>query len=211
MSEFASIVKKNVFGQNPVFVQLLGMCPTLAVTTTALNGFSMGLAVTLVLICSNWMISLLRKIIPSAVRIAAYIVIISSFVTTVQLLIKAYLPSVDAALGIFIPLIVVNCIVLGRAEAFASKNPPLLSVADGLGTGLGFTLALVAVGFVREFLGSGTILGGTPWAISVPGFHPMLLFVLPAGAFLTLGFLVAAIQAAKNRKENRAFRKEDRQ
>ncbi len=208
MKQLISVFKKSALEQNATFVQLLGMCPTLAVTTTALNGLSMGLAVTLVLVCSNLMISLLRKIIPSSVRIASYIVIISAFVTALQLLVKAYLPAVDAALGIFIPLIVVNCIVLGRAEAFASKNGPLLSIVDGLGTGIGFGVALALVGFVREALGSGTLFAGTSFQITLPAFEPMLLFVLPAGAFLTLGFLVAAVNAIRNFRAERRFRKE---
>jgi len=189
----------SLFDENPILVQLLGMCPTLATSTSLINGFGMGVSATAVLILSNLLISLLRKFIPKQVRIAAFIVIISGFVTAVELLIKAYIPSLDKSLGLFIPLIVVNCIILARAEAFASKNGPVSSMIDGLFMGIGFTLALSILGFIREFLGSGTILGMT-----VPGFKPILFFVLPAGAFLTLGCLIAAVNfilsKAKNRK-----------
>jgi len=208
MKEWIRVIKKSALDQNPTFVQLLGMCPALAVTTTAKNGFAMGMAVTLVLICSNVIVSLLRKIIPSSIRIASYIVIISAFVTSIQLLIEAYLPEVNASLGLFIPLIVVNCIVLGRAEAFASKNPPFASALDGLGTGLGFGIALSVIGFFRELLGSGTVLGGTAWEIRMGFFEPISFFVLPAGAFLTLGFLVAAVNYVREKIRDRQFRKE---
>ena len=183
-------VKKHffscLFDKNPIFVQLLGMCPALATSTSLINSLGMGLSVTAVLILSNLLISLLRKFIPKQVRIAAYIVIISGFVTSVELLIKAFLPSLDNSLGLFIPLIVVNCIILARAEAFASKNSPALSILDGLFTGIGFTFALSITGAIRELLGAGTVLGFT-----VPGFKPILFFILPAGAFLTLGCLIA--------------------
>lgn len=208
MKKYLDVLKNAAINKNPTFVQLLGMCPTLAVTTSLLNALSMGAAVTVVLICSGTIISLLRRLIPDSVRIASYIVIISAFVTCVQLVIRAWLPAVDAALGIFIPLIVVNCIVLGRAEAFASKNPPLESALDGLGSGLGFTVALSLIGFVREFLGSGTVLGGTPLAVTVPFAKPMLFFVLPAGAFVTLGFVIAAVNALRRAAEKRRFEKE---
>lgn len=208
MKKYLEILKDAAITKNPTFVQLLGMCPTLAVTTSLLNGLSMGAAVTVVLICSGTIISLLRRLIPDSVRIASYIVIISAFVTAVQLVIRAYLPAVDAALGIFIPLIVVNCIVLGRAEAFASKHTPLESAVDGLGSGLGFTVALSLIGFVREFLGSGTVLGGTPLELAVPFAKPMLFFVLPAGAFVTLGFVIAAVNALRRASEKRRFEKE---
>ncbi len=178
----------SLFDQNPILVQLLGTCPTLAVSTSFANGVGMGLSATAVLVLSNLLISLLRKFIPKQVRIAAYIVIISGFVTAVQLLIQAYLPSLDKSLGLFIPLIVVNCIILARAEAFASKNGPVVSMIDGLFMGLGFTFALGILGFIRELLGAGTVFG-----LTIPGFKPILFFVLPAGAFLTLGCLIAAV------------------
>ncbi len=189
----------SLFDQNPILVQLLGTCPTLATSTSLINGLGMGISATAVLILSNLLISLLRKFIPKQVRIAAYIVIISGFVTCVELLIKAFLPALDKSLGLFIPLIVVNCIILARAEAFASKNGPVPSMLDGLFMGIGFTFALGILGFIRELLGSGTVMG-----FAIPGYKPMLFFVLPAGAFLTLGCLIAAVNAiltyAKNRK-----------
>lgn len=183
--------KSGLLTQNPTLVQLLGMCPTLAVTTSVQNALGMGLAATAVLICSNLFISLLRKFIPRQVRIAAYIVIISGFVTAVELLMKAYLPELDRALGLFIPLIVVNCIILARAEAFASKNPPLASAIDGLTMGLGFTLALFLLGTIREILGNGTF-AGIP--LFGEAFKPAILFILPPGAFISLGFLIALVQ-----------------
>ena len=178
----------SLFDENPILVQLLGTCPTLAVTTSFANGFGMGISATAVLVLSNLLISLLRNFIPKQVRIAAYIVIISGFVTAVELLIKAFLPNLDKSLGLFIPLIVVNCIILARAEAFASKNKPVISMIDGLFTGLGFTFALCILGLIREFLGSGTVFG-----IIIPGYKPNLFFVLPAGAFLTLACLIAFV------------------
>ncbi len=187
----------SLFDNNPILVQLLGTCPTLATTTSLVNGFGMGVSATAVLILSNLLISLLRKFIPKEVRIAAYIVIISGFVTCVELLIKAFLPSLDKSLGLFIPLIVVNCIILARAEAFASKNPPVPSMIDGLFMGIGFTLALSLLGFIREILGAGTVFGMT-----IPAYQPMLFFVLPAGAFLTLGCLIAAINAILSFSKN---------
>lgn len=187
---------EGLFTNNPTFVQLLGMCPTLAVTTSLANALGMGLSTTAVLICSNLFISILRKHVPPQVRIAAYIVIISGFVTAVEMLLHAFLPSLYASLGLFIPLIVVNCIILARAEAFASKNPPLRSLFDGLAMGLGFTLALSLLGLVRELLGAGTVLGYdvTPQAV-----EPMLFFIMPSGAFLTLAFLIAAVNAIRAR------------
>lgn len=178
----------SLFTSNPILVQLLGTCPTLATSTSLINGLGMGLSATAVLILSNLLISLLRKFISKEVRIAAYIVIISGFVTAVELLIKAYIPSLDKSLGLFIPLIVVNCIILARAEAFASKNNPIRSMIDGLFMGIGFTFALGLLGFIRELIGSGTVLG-----FAIPGFKPIMFFVLPAGAFLTLGCLIAAV------------------
>lgn len=186
---------EGLFDQNPILVQLLGTCPTLATSTSMQNGVGMGLSATAVLILSNLLISLLRKFIPKQVRIAAYIVIISGFVTAVELLIKAYLPALDASLGLFIPLIVVNCIILARAEAYASKNGPVDSMLDGLFMGLGFTFALAVLGAVREFIGAGTI-----WGINVTGgVYPGIgLFTQSAGAFITLGFVIAAVNAIKS-------------
>lgn len=191
-----SIIKNGLINENPTFVQLLGMCPTLAVTTSLKNGVGMGLSATLVLIASNLLISLLRKIIPEKVRIAAYIVIIAAFVTTIQMFLNAYLPDLADSLGIFIPLIVVNCIILARAEAFASKNPPLKSAADGLGMGLGFTAALSLISTVREILGAGTI-----WGIKLYGdtIAPASIITLAPGGFIVLGILIASITAIANK------------
>lgn len=178
--------------ENPTFVLMLGMCPTLAVTTAVVNGIGMGLSTTAVLICSNIVISLLRKFIPNKIRIASYIVIVAGFVTIVEMLLKAYLPDLSKSLGIYIPLIVVNCIILGRAEAFASKNGVLASAFDGLGMGLGFTGALTLIATVREVLGAGTFAGIPLFGES---FQPMSVMILPPGAFLTLGILIAVITA----------------
>lgn len=180
----------GVWKENPTFVLMLGMCATLAVTTNAINGIGMGLSTAAVLVMSNLMISLLRKIIPDSVRMPAYIVIIASFVTIVQLLIKAYVPSLDESLGIFIPLIVVNCIILGRAEAYASKNGPLLSAFDGLGMGLGFTCSLTTIALVREFFGAGTLFGAQILPESVP---VIPILVQAPGAFFVLA-IIAALQ-----------------
>ncbi|PLY02492.1 MAG: electron transport complex subunit RsxE [Desulfuromonas sp.] len=181
---------KGIWKENAVFKLLLGMCPVLAVTTSAENGLGMGLATTFVLVCSNIVVALLRKLIPSKVRIPAFIIVIATFVTVVQLSMEAWVYGLYQALGIFIPLIVVNCLILGRAEAFASKNPVLRSVFDGLGMGLGFTLALFILGSVREIFGSGAILG---FNLFGTGYQPMLLMILPPGAFITLGLLLAAM------------------
>ena len=179
--------------ENPTFVLLLGMCPTLGTTSSALNGMSMGLATTFVLICSNIVIALLKSLIPDKVRIPAYIVVIASFVTLLQMLMQAYLPSLYASLGLFIPLIVVNCIILGRAEAFAAKNTALPSLFDGLGMGLGFTWALTLLGAVRELLGTGAVFGFT----LLPSATNMLVFVLAPGAFIVLGYLIAIVNKIK--------------
>lgn len=200
MKKLLAQLKNGIFDQNPVLVQLLGMCPTLAVTTSVSNAIGMGLAATAVLICSNIFISLLRKFIPKQVRIAAYIVIISGFVTAVELFMRAYVYSLYQSLGLFIPLIVVNCIILARAEAFASKNPVLPSAIDGLAMGLGFTFALVLLGAVRELLGAGTLLGFRV----LPEAFSMTIFILPCGAFLTLGCLVAVVQKIRNTREDKA-------
>ena len=189
-----SIIKDGLLRQNPTWVLVLGMCPTLATTTSALNGLSMGLATAFVLMMSNTFISMLKNFIPDKVRIPAYIVVIATFVTTVQLFMEAYLPSLHAALGLYIPLIVVNCIVLGRAEAFASKNTVLYSMLDGIAMGLGFTWALTLVGLVRELLGNGSIFG---LPIMNEG---MLLFILPPGGFICLGFLMALIRKIQTQK-----------
>lgn len=185
---------EGLFDQNPILVQLLGTCPTLATTTSMKNGVGMGLSAVAVLVLSNLLISLLRKFIPKQVRIAAYIVIISGFVTAIELLIKAYVPALDASLGLFIPLIVVNCIILARAEAYASKNPPVDSMLDGLFMGLGFTFALGLLGGIREFIGNGTL-----WDVKItPEAYPGIsFFTQPAGAFITLGTLIAAVTAIK--------------
>ncbi len=197
---FLKQLRGGIIDNNPVLIQLLGMCPTLATTTSVKNAVGMGLAATAVLICSNILISLLRKFIPQQVRIAAYIVIISGFVTAVELLIKAFFYDLYGALGLFIPLIVVNCIILARAEAFASKNPVLPSAVDGLSMGLGFTFALVLISTVREILGNGTFLG---LKLFGDGFSPAIIFILPSGAFLTLGFIVALVQKLSNNAKDK--------
>ncbi len=200
MNRFLKQFKEGILDNNPVLVQLLGMCPTLATTTSLENAFGMGMAATAVLICSNLFISLLRKFIPSQVRIAAYIVVISGFVTAIELLMRAYFYSLYQALGLFIPLIVVNCIILARAEAFASKNSPLPAAIDGLSMGLGFTFALCLIGSVREVFGAGTLLGFRVLPESYPN---MIFFLLPAGAFMTLGCIIAVVQKIKNTVEEK--------
>ena len=196
--DFKKQFKEGMLTKNPVLVQLLGMCSTLAITTSLFNGIGMGLAVTVILICSNILISALRKVIPNQIRIAAYITIIAGFVTVVDLSIQAFLPALSQNLGVFIPLIVVNCIVLGRAEAFASKNGVLASAADGLTQGLGYTVALVAMCIIRELLGSGTfgagLLNGGEGIRVLPDPYPAMLLILPFGGFLTLGCLIAFSQ-----------------
>ena len=191
---FADVKKQlndGVVFKNPALIGLLGMCPMLAVTTSVSNALGMGLAVTAVLMLSNLVISLLSRFIPTQVRIASYIVIISGFVTAIELLIRAFLPALDKSLGVFIPLIVVNCVILARAEAYASRHKPLPSVVDGLANGLGFTLALLLMGAERELIGSGSFLG---LRLFGENYRPVLLFIMPAGAFITLGFLVAGAQ-----------------
>ena len=184
--------------ENPTFVLMLGMCPTLAVTTSAINGLGMGLSTTVVLVMSNMLISMLRNIIPDSVRVPSFIVVVASFVTIVQFLMEGFVPDLYASLGIYIPLIVVNCIILGRAESYASKNPVLPSIFDGLGMGLGFTVGLVAIGLVREILGAGAVFGVqvlplADSATGTAGYTPITIFILAPGAFLVLAFL-AAIQ-----------------
>ena len=209
---FKKQFKEGLLTQNPVLAQLLGMCSTMAITTTLFNGLGMGLSVTLILICSNVMISLLRKVIPGSIRIAAYITIIAGFVTIVDLLLQAYLPDLSESLGVFIPLIVVNCIILGRAEAFASKNGVLASAVDGLCQGIGYTLALTIMCIVREFLGSGTFgagqLNGGEGVRIQPSRYPAMLLIMPFGGFLTLGCLIAGSQWLKTRMEKREKEKE---
>ena len=209
---FGKQFKEGLLTKNPVLVQLLGMCSTLAISTSLFNGLGMGLAVTAILICSNVMISALRKIIPSQIRIAAYIVIIAGFVTIVDLLLQAYIPALSESLGVFIPLIVVNCIILGRAEAFASKNGVLASFADGLCQGIGYTVALVIVCIIRELLGSGTfgggLLNGGEGIRIIPEGYPAMLVVMPVGGFLVMGCVLAASQWLTARMEKKNKKKE---
>ena len=210
--KFKDHFKEGLLTKNPVTVQLLGMCSTLAITTSLFNGLGMGLAVTVILICSNVLISALRKVIPSQIRIAAYIVIIAGFVTIVDLLLQAYLQALSESLGVFIPLIVVNCIILGRAEAFASKNGVLASALDGLCQGFGYTVALVIVCVIRELLGSGTfgsgILNDGEGIRIIPEGFPAMQMVMPVGGFLVLGFVIAGSQWLMRRLEQRNKKKE---
>ncbi len=198
---YAQTFTRGFWKENPIFRLLLGLCPTLAVTTSVENGIGMGLASTFVLICSNVMISLLRNFIPKKVRIPAYIVIIASFVTIVDLAMHAWFFELHKSLGLFIPLIVVNCIILGRAEAFASRNPLSLALVDGIGMGLGFTLGLAVLGGVREIFGSGSLLG---FSIFGPDYPPALVMILPPGAFLSLGFLLAGMNRLEEKRAIRA-------
>lgn len=213
MGKITERLQNGIIKENPTFVQMLGMCPTLAVTTSAINGVGMGLATTVILTLSNLMISALRKVIPDKVRIPAFIVIIASFVTIVQFLMQAYIPSLNKSLGIFIPLIVVNCIILGRAESYASKNPVIPSVFDGIGMGLGFTVGLTTIGVIREFLGSGSVFGidlidlikeNNVWGLSnivnSDSFGTMSIFVSAPGAFLVLAFIIAFINRRNIKK-----------
>lgn len=187
------ILLNGLLKENPTFVLLLGMCPTLATTTSAVNGLSMGLATTFVLICSNVAVSVIKKVTPDMVRIPVFVVLIASFVTVLQMALAAWMPSVNASLGLYIPLIVVNCIILGRAEAFACKNTVVASLFDGAGMGLGFTLGLTLLGMLREFLGTSTLFGLS----IVPEQYGALVFILPPGAFITLGYLIAAVNKMK--------------
>lgn len=193
MSNSLKTLFNGLLKENPIFVLLLGMCPTLGTTTSAFNGLGMGLATTFVLICSNVVISCLKNVIPDKVRIPSFIVVIAAFVTIVQMSMEAYVPALYDSLGLFIPLIVVNCIVLGRAEAFAAKNNPFLSMLDGIGMGLGFTFALTLLGTIRELLGTGVVFSFRLF----PEMYGMLVFVLAPGAFLALGYLIAVINKLK--------------
>ena len=198
MGNPVKIIKNGIIDENPTFAQVIGMCPTLAVTSSAINGIGMGLSTAAVLICSNFFISILRKVIPDKVRIPCFIVVIATFVTIIQFLLQAYLPELNASLGLYIPLIVVNCLILARAEAFASKNSPIDSIFDGIGMGLGFTVALGFLGLVREFIGAGTLFNV---AVLPDAFPKTLLFVMAPGAFFTLGCLMALLNYFKNKKK----------
>lgn len=211
MGKIGERLLNGIVKENPTFVLMLGMCPTLAVTTSALNGVGMGLSTTVVLIMSNLLISILRNVIPDRVRMPAFIVIVASFVTIVQFLVQGFLPSLYSALGIYIPLIVVNCIILGRAESYASKNPVIPSIFDGLGMGLGFTIGLTAIGAIREIIGSGAIFGFqilplADEATGTAGYTPISIFVLAPGAFLVLGFLVALMNKIRERADKKGIK-----
>lgn len=195
--KLSKVFYNGLIKENPIFVQLIGMCSALAVSTSAKNGLAMGLAVTGVLIGSNFVISLLRKVIPDKIRIPAFVVVIATFVTIVEMFMKAYTQDLYNALGIFIPLIVVNCIILARAEAFASKNGVIPSIVDGLGMGLGYTLALLILGSVREIIGAGSIFGKQLFG---PAFEPALIFIMPPGAFILLGILIAIFNTVRKKK-----------
>lgn len=197
------VLTNGILKENPVLVLILGTCPTLAVTTMAVNGIGMGVAATLVLVCSNIVISLLKKVIPDTVRIPCYIVIVAAFVTIVQFLVKAYAPDLDTALGVYLPLIVVNCIILGRAEMFANKNTVFQSALDGIGMGLGFTLALFAMGSIREFIGNGTWMGIT---LTSQLWDPIIVFLLAPGGFLVYGALIALVN---HLTKGKAIKKKD--
>ena len=205
--DFKKQFNEGLLTKNPVTVQLLGMCSTLAITTSLFNGIGMGLAVTIILICSNVLISALRKVIPNQIRIAAYITIIAGFVTVVDLLLKAFIPALSSSLGVFIPLIVVNCIILGRAEGFASKNGVLASAVDGICQGIGYTVALCLMCIIRELLGSGTfgggLLNGGEGIRIIPAQFPAMQMVMPVGGFLVLGFIIAGSQWLMKRLNNK--------
>ncbi len=208
-ASFAKLMREGIITQNPVLVQFLGMCSTLAITTSVVNALGMGLSVMVVLVCSNFFISVLRKAIPKQVRIAAFIVVISGFVTAVDLIVKAFFPALSKSLGLFIPLIVVNCIIFARAEAFASKNGPVASVVDGVACGLGYTLAVTVVAVFREILGTGKLFAaadgtGGITILSANWYTPATFFVMPAGAFLTLGFVCAAFIKLQSVSADRA-------
>ena len=197
MNNCGERLKNGIITENPIFVLMLGMCPTLAVTTSAINGIGMGLSTTVVLVLSNMLISAFRKVIPDGVRMPAYIVIVASLVTVVQFIMQAYTPSLSESLGVYIPLIVVNCIILGRAESYASKNPVVPSLFDGLGMGLGFTMGLTLIGLFRELLGAGQIFGFQ--ILSLSWFTPITIFVMAPGAFLVLACLVAVMKIVREK------------
>ncbi|MBQ8312906.1 MAG: electron transport complex subunit E [Clostridia bacterium] len=203
---FFSTFLNGLIWENPTFTLMLGMCPTLAITTAASNGIGMGLATTFVLVCSNLFISLLRKAIPDKIRIPAFIVVIASFVTILEMILKAYLPDLSASLGMYIPLIVVNCIIFARAEAFAFKNGPVASIADGLGMGLGFTCAITILSCIRELLGAGTIFGAQ---IMPESYQPMGIMLNVPGGFVTLGLLLALVNAIKNMAAKKSAAKKE--
>ena len=205
MKKLKGIVFNGIVTENPTFRPVLGMCPTLAITTTVSNGLGMGLAATFVLICSNLVISLLRNFIPDKIRIPAFIVVIATFVTIVQLLLQAFIPALYESLGVFIPLIVVNCIIFARAESFASKNPPLESACDGLGMGLGFTLAITLLSAIRELLGSGTLLG---IQVMPDGYQPMAIITQAPGGFIMLGLLMVVMNSLFKAYDRRRASKE---
>ena len=199
MNKYTERLVNGLIKENPTFVLMLGMCPTLAVTTSAMNGLGMGLSTTLVLVFSNLLISVFRKVIPDGVRMPAFIVIVASLVTVVEFLMKAYTPALAVQLGVYIPLIVVNCIILGRAESYASKNPVMPSVFDGIGMGLGFTFGLTCIGIIREILGAGQIFGAQ--VLSLDWFTPITIFVMAPGAFLVLAFLVAIMNIVREKMD----------
>jgi len=201
MNKYVERLYNGIIKENPTFVLMLGMCPTLAVTSSAINGLGMGLSTTVVLIFANFLISIFRKKIPNGVRIPAFIVIVASLVTIVEFLLKAYIPALSESLGVYIPLIVVNCIILGRAESFASKNEPVISIFDGIGMGLGFTVGLTAIGLIREILGAGTIFDA-PVLVNL-GYTPMTIFIMAPGAFLVLAFLVAGMNIIREKMEKK--------
>lgn len=200
-NKYLGYFTNGIIKENPTLRLVLGTCPTLAVTTAAINGIGMGISATVVLVCSNLVISLLRNIIPDKVRIPAFITVIAGFVSVVQMLVKAFLPSVDKSLGIFLPLIVVNCIILARAEMFASKNPPLASVLDGLGMGIGFTAVLTLMGAIRELIGAGTLFS---LPVTQQYIEPMVIFLLPPGGFFVFGILVAISNAIAKKNGKKA-------
>jgi electron transport complex protein RnfE len=201
MNKYTERLYNGIIKENPTFVLMLGMCPTLAVTSSAINGLGMGLSTTVVLVLSNLLISAFRKVIPNGVRMPAFIVIVASLVTIVEFMMKAYFQSLSSALGVYIPLIVVNCIILGRAESYASKNPVLPSIFDGLGMGLGFTIGLTCIGLVRELLGAGQIFGAQ--VLSLSWFTPITIFVMAPGAFLVLAFLVAGMNIVRKKMDEK--------
>ena len=201
MNKCTERLHNGIIKENPTFVLMLGMCPTLAVTTSAINGIGMGLSTTVVLVLSNMLISMLRKIIPDSVRMPAFIVVVASFVTIVQFLMEGFVPSLYASLGIYIPLIVVNCIILGRAESYASKNSVIPSIFDGIGMGLGFTIGLTSIGIVRELIGAGSVFG---FRILPASYEPVTIFILAPGAFFVLAMLVALQNKIKNIKEEKS-------